>query len=49
MAVLAYKQHDIYIDIKTSKIKSFQHKKIKNGLGFVDTVPLYNREIETFF
>lgn len=38
MAVLAYKQHDVYIDIKTTK--NFQYKrvsnrkKIQNGLDF---------------
>ena len=50
MALLAYKHHGIYNDIKTSKIKSFHNrKKIQNGLDFVDTVSIVQQRNRNFF
>ena len=50
MAVLGYKQHDINIDIKSSKIKSFLYKKwFKMNQTLLILFSLYNKQTETFF
>lgn len=49
MTVLAYKQHDIYIDIKTSKIKSFLYKKwFKMNQTLLILFSLYNNKQKHF-